>query len=155
MSERGNIQLVGVGESVYLYTRTQGNGLKGYAANALARYPNLWQGGPACFYHLASMVFCELLCGQEPGWDWDGSGHGISLQLQENEFPIVVLDCATKMVTTTFPSHPDHGDDPINMSFKDFANEYANDLSKKQGQAILREIAEQSKRWAECGDSRE
>lgn len=91
MGDRGNISIPqGDGTSVWLYTHWTGSRLPRTLQAALRRGEDRWDDTP----YLARIIFCEMITGSEG----ETTGFGISTSLQDNEYPLLVVDTANQQV---------------------------------------------------------
>lgn len=123
MGDRGNIVIRQKPntntDDVWLYTHWSGSEIEDTARAALKR--NARWDDPS---YLTRIVFQELI-----GTDTSEIGYGISTSLQDNQHPILVIDCPEQEVYTVDESQLEKGRLPISpkktgtQSFTDFVNQ--------------------------------
>ena len=91
MGDRSNIYVTGDSFGVYLYGHYMGPEYISILASALKRGVSRWDD-PS---YLTRIIFCEMIKD-----DVDGTtGFGISSKLEDNEYPILMVDCDTQTVS--------------------------------------------------------
>lgn len=98
MGDRGNIAVLqdsgnGQIDQVWFYGHWAGTAMPAVLKEALKAGKGRWDDDP----YLARIIFCRMLA---PERLYDDTGFGISCRLQDNEHPILVVDCRTKRVFT-------------------------------------------------------
>lgn len=99
MGDRGNIAVQTGDKRVYLYGHWSGQEMPEILRKALARKAR-WDD-PS---YLARIIFCELV-----GDDKSETGFGISATIDDNEHPIIVVDCDKQVVTIEAEPDGSHG----------------------------------------------
>jgi len=91
MGARGNIAIKQSGDvRIYFYTHWRGSELPKILRDALGRGKNRWDD-PA---YLARMIFDEMTSGEK-----GETGFGISTEVQDNEYPILVVNPDERVIT--------------------------------------------------------
>jgi len=90
MGDRANIVVSDRGQRLFLYSHWQGYELPEILRGALARKQR-WDD-PA---YLTRIIFCEMIKGREAS----ETGFGISPFLQDNEYPLIIVDVDKNLVT--------------------------------------------------------
>lgn len=104
MGDRANVYIQEDSKTgVYLYTHWAGSELPETVRAALVRGEGRWNDNA----YLARIVFCEMVKGNE----METTSYGISSRLQDNEYPIIVLDCDQQRIG--FAPEPTGGEPPI------------------------------------------
>lgn len=98
MGDRGNIVVLqdsgnGQIDQVWFYGHWSGYAMPGQLQEALKAGKGRWDDDS----YLARIIFCRLLT---PETLYNETGFGISCRLQDNEHPILVVDCRTNRVFT-------------------------------------------------------
>ena len=88
MGDRGNIKV----GNVYLYIHWGGSTLKGVLIRALKRKQR-WNDEA----YLTRIIFCEMMAEEQESLDGE-TGFGISTKIQDNEHPILEVDCKTQTI---------------------------------------------------------
>lgn len=99
MGDRGNIAVQTGDKRVYLYGHWAGCEMPEIVRKALARKQR-WDDPP----YLARIIFCELV-----GDDKGETGYGISATIDDNEHPIIVVNCDRQTVTIEAEPDGSHG----------------------------------------------
>jgi hypothetical protein len=114
MGDRANIVIVEQGERVYLYSHWGGYSAPETLRAALARKQR-WDD-PA---YLTRIIFCTMVSGHEK----DETGYGISTRIQDNEYPLLIVD--TDKQSVRLEATPSGEDAPSpqarTFSFAEFA----------------------------------
>jgi len=113
MGDRANIYIKQEGrkdEGIYLYTRSGGSGLPFVLQGALKRGESRWNDES----YLARIIFCEMIQTRV----MDETGYGISIYPPDNEYPLLVVDCASQEVSVS--DCPYNGEERKKTKFADF-----------------------------------
>lgn len=115
MGDRANVVVQDRGARVYLYTHGRGSELPETLRRALVLGKGLWNDGS----YLARIIFCAMVRGSE----MDTTGFGISASLEDNEYPLLVVN--TDAATVTLEAEPDGSHapqgEPLKLSIADYA----------------------------------
>lgn len=116
MGDRANIYIAPQRDEgaagVFLYAHWGGARVCGWLQGALRRKAR-WYDAP----YLARMIFDEMTAGCQG----DETGFGISATISDNEYPIVIVDCAKQRVSLGTEAVPPVPIDGRSWSFAEFA----------------------------------
>lgn len=91
MGERANIVVQGDGDAeIYLYTHWDGSFLPKVLQDALLRGKSRWNDSN----YLTRIIFSQMIQNSV----MDETGYGISTCIIDNNYPLLVVDCATQTV---------------------------------------------------------
>lgn len=113
MGDRGNIVVIDNEQKVFLYAHWKGCDLPDIAQRALNRGRGRWND-PA---YLTRIIFCDMI-----GNDLKGeSGYGISPFIQDNEYPLLVVNCDKQEVYAEAIGRFEIRGEGKSYSFEDFS----------------------------------